>query len=82
MYLSIGPLFALPRTGTVAFEVGVKPFLGAGVSESLVLLLFSIVFFALAYFLAMNPGKLIDRIGKILTPALLLGIAILGLKTY
>lgn len=81
LYLSIGPLFALPRTGTVAFEVGVKPFLGAGVSESLVLLLFSIVFFALAYFLAMNPGKLIDRIGKILTPALLLGIAILGLKT-
>ena len=81
LYLSIGPLFALPRTGTVAFEVGGKPFLGAGVSESLVLLLFSIVFFALAYFLAMNPGKLIDRIGKILTPALLLGIAILGLKT-
>ena len=81
LYLSIGPLFALPRTGTVAFEVGVKPFLGEGTSESLVLLLFSIVFFALAYFLAMNPGKLIDRIGKILTPALLLGIAILGLKT-
>lgn len=81
LYLSIGPLFALPRTGTVAFEVGVKPFLGDGVSESLVLLLFSVVFFALAYYLAMTPGKLIDRIGKVLTPALLLGIAILGLKT-
>ena len=81
LYLSIGPLFALPRTGTVAFEVGVKPFLGEGTSESLVLLLFSIVFFALAYYLAMTPGKLIDRIGKILTPTLLLGIAILGFKT-
>lgn len=81
LYLSIGPLFALPRTGTVAFEVGVKPFLDSDFSESLALLLFSIVFFSLAYYLAMTPGKLIDRIGKILTPVLLLSIAILALKT-
>ena len=81
LYLSIGPLFALPRTGTVAFEVGVKPFLSEGVSDSLLLLVFSVAFFAFAYFLAMSPGKLINRIGKILTPTLLLAIAILAIKT-
>ena len=27
LYLAIGPLFAIPRTGNVSFEIGVKPFL-------------------------------------------------------
>lgn len=81
LYLSIGPLFALPRTGTVAFEVGIKPFLDDRFSETWSLLLFSMVFFALAYWLAMSPGKLIDRIGKVLTPVLLLGIGVLAFKT-
>lgn len=26
-YLTIGPLFAIPRTGAVSYEVGIKPFL-------------------------------------------------------
>jgi LIVCS family branched-chain amino acid:cation transporter len=26
LYLAIGPLFAMPRTGSVSFEIGVKPF--------------------------------------------------------
>ena len=28
LYLTIGPLFAIPRTATVAFEVGMHPFIG------------------------------------------------------
>ena len=82
LYLSIGPLFAMPRTGTVAFEVGIKPFLSeATAAQAWPLLLFSIAFFALSYWLAMSPGKLIDRIGKILTPALLISIGILAAKS-
>lgn len=27
LYLTIGPLFAIPRTATVAFEVGMNPFI-------------------------------------------------------
>ena len=79
LYLSIGPLFAIPRTATVSFEIGVVPFLGEP-SESQrtwALAVFSIVFFAVSYWLAMSPGKLIDRIGKVLTPFLLLCIAVL-----
>ena len=26
LYLSIGPMFATPRTGTVAYEIAIKPF--------------------------------------------------------
>ncbi|MBS4162579.1 branched-chain amino acid transporter, partial [Klebsiella pneumoniae] len=27
LYLAIGPFFAIPRSGSVSFEIGVKPFL-------------------------------------------------------
>lgn len=77
LYLSIGPLFAMPRTATVSFEIGVVPFLGEAVSKEVALAVFSVLFFAAAYWLAMSPGKLIDRIGRILTPVLLVSIAIL-----
>ena len=79
LYLSIGPLFAIPRTATVSFEIGVLPFLGniGGTSKSIALALTSIVFFAVSYWLAISPGKLVDRVGKVLTPMLLLCIAVL-----
>lgn len=79
LYLSIGPLFAIPRTATVSFEIGVVPFLG-DVGEStkaIALAATSVVFFAISYWLSISPGKLVDRIGKVLTPALLLCIAVL-----
>src|SRR5699024_1945194 len=30
LYLTIGPFFAGPRTGTVAFEIGIDPFIANG----------------------------------------------------
>ncbi|WP_304334676.1 branched-chain amino acid transport system II carrier protein [Conchiformibius steedae] len=85
LYLAIGPLFATPRTATVSFGIGVEPFLNlegldekaAANQKSSALAGFSLVFFALSYWLSVSPGKLVDRIGKILTPALLVSIAIL-----
>ena len=78
LYLTIGPLFALPRTATVSFEIGVVPFLSEAQRGSfLPLALFSLAFFALSYWLALSPGKLVSRIGKVLTPLLLASIAIL-----
>ncbi|TKI90671.1 branched-chain amino acid transporter, partial [Bacillus cereus] len=47
-YLAIGPFFAIPRTGAVSFEMGMKPFLSeAMVSEWYMLFLFTIVFFGI-----------------------------------
>lgn len=76
LYLSIGPLFAIPRTATVSYEIGVLPFADnpAQGTQTLLLFLTSAAFFAPAGLLALSPGKLVDRIGKILTPLLLLAI--------
>lgn len=82
MYLVIGPLFAIPRTGTVSYEIGVLPFLSETASNSqLPLLIFSVIFFTVTAWLAMNPTKLVDRIGKILTPALLIILGVLVVKS-
>lgn len=81
MYLVIGPLFAIPRTGTVSYEIGVLPFLSENAANSIwPLLIFSIVFFVLTTLLAMNPGKLVDVIGNILTPLLLIILAVIVIK--
>ena len=41
---------------------------------------FSAIFFTVVYFLSLNPSKLVDHIGKILTPILLGIIAIMATK--
>ncbi|USY50265.1 branched-chain amino acid transport system II carrier protein [Bacillus altitudinis] len=81
LYLSIGPFFAIPRTGTVSYEIGLAPFLSEGQAESWIpLFIFTLVFFTITYLLALNPSKLVDRIGKVLTPILLAVIAIIVFK--
>ena len=47
LYLTIGPFFALPRTGAVAYEIGIAPFTGSGPSAT-ALLVFSLIFFTIA----------------------------------
>lgn len=80
IFIIIGPAFAAPRAGLVAYEMGAKPFIdGAGQFE---LTLFSIVFFSVAMFFSLNQGKLIDNIGKWLTPALFLGLFILAVGVF
>ncbi|MGG3623188.1 branched-chain amino acid transport system II carrier protein [Bacillus gobiensis] len=76
LYLAIGPLFAMPRTGSVSFEIGVKPFVSEG-SSSIALLVFTIIFFSITCFFSLNPAKIVDIVGKILTPIKLTFIGIL-----
>ena len=77
-YLAIGPFFAIPRTGAVSFEMGMKPFLSeAMVSEWYMLFLFTIVFFGITWYLSLNPSKLVDWFGKFLTPLLVLIVAVI-----
>ncbi|QBP41785.1 branched-chain amino acid transport system II carrier protein [Paenisporosarcina antarctica] len=82
VYLVIGPLFAIPRTATVSFEIGVAPFLAEGILlEKWPLVIFSILFFTVTVLFALNPTKLVDRIGKILTPILITVIGLLTIKS-
>lgn len=74
--LTIGPFFAIPRTAAVSFDTGILAFVPAGYHE-LGLAVYSFLFFLLTYYLAVNPSKIIDNIGKILTPLLLICLAIL-----
>ncbi|HLR71041.1 MAG TPA: branched-chain amino acid transport system II carrier protein [Pseudogracilibacillus sp.] len=76
LYLTIGPFFAAPRTGTVAYEVGIAPFVAEG-SHQMGLLIFTIIFFAIALLFSLFPARLVDNIGKILAPALVVLLAIL-----
>ena len=78
VYLAIGPCLAIPRTSSTAFEMLV-PLLPKGVSVEVVRLAFSIAFFAVAYALAMRPGRLTRLLGRITGPALIaLIVAVVG----
>lgn len=72
LYLTIGPLFAIPRCATVSFTTGITPLLGADSPERLYLLLFLAVFFAFVLFFSLRPGKITVWIGKMLQQQFLL----------
>ena len=80
LYLSIGPMFATPRTGTVAYEIAIKPFT-EGLSMNMEPI-FLALFFGVSLWLSISPQKLVNRIGNILTPALLLVILLLIIKSF
>lgn len=83
LYLTIGPFFGIPRTGTVAYEIGITPFLPQAFNNNgLALLISTLLFFGLTFWLSLNPSKLVDRIGKILTPILILILIILTTKAF
>lgn len=74
VYLAIGPLFATPRTAVVSFEMAVAPF----TAHDYALPIYSLLYFAAVLFLTLNPGALVDRVGKFITPVLLAGLLVLG----
>ena len=71
LYLTIGPFFAAPRTGAVAFDIGIAPFIGED-SLRTAGLIFTLIFFGVTLWLSLNPKKIVDRVGKILSPALII----------
>ncbi|MFC3849951.1 branched-chain amino acid transport system II carrier protein [Corynebacterium hansenii] len=75
VYLSIGALYAIPRTANVAFETGVAGV--AGTSSAWALFAFTAAFFALSLWLSLRPGGIVDSLGRWLTPALLILIVAL-----
>lgn len=80
IYLAIGPFFGIPRGASVAYEMGVQPFLTS--SSSGMLLLFTVVFFVVVFLLSLNPSKIVDTIGQFLTPVLLIAILALCLAAF
>ncbi|MGY0616689.1 branched-chain amino acid transport system II carrier protein [Vibrio sp. FJH11] len=80
IFIIIGPAFAAPRTGLVAYEMAVKPFFIE--ASQAYLTIFSVIFFAIAMLFSWFQGRLIDLIGKVLTPVLFIGLIILALAVF
>lgn len=68
--LIIGPLVAMPRIITFSYEI-VRPFVGNHLS----LLLFSTIFSIITFIFTYKKNSLLDSIGKILSPLLLLSLS-------
>ena len=77
IYLSVGPGIAIPRNASLAFEMSVGQYFPNNPNIKLWLLVYTVVFFALALYLSLQPNKLVDRLGKALTPILLTLIVLL-----
>lgn len=77
LYLTIGPFFAIPRCATTSFTSGIQPMLGTGVSEQLLLLIYTVVFFGFVLFFSLRPANITVWIGKIINPLFLIFLGIL-----
>lgn len=70
--LCTGALIASPRTAATTYEMAIAP-----VTDRIGLFPFSIAFFAVVFLLTIRPTRIVDIIGKFLTPTLVLGIIVL-----
>ena len=79
LYLTIGPLFAIPRCATVSYTVGVQQLL-PGADQRVALALFSLLFFGAVLFFSLRPGELLTWIGKVLNPLFLCFLEVLVVR--
>ena len=75
MILCIGPCVAIPRTAASTYEMAIAPNIG-----SISSIVFSIIFFAIVLFLCIRESAVVDVVGAILTPLLLLGLIVIIIK--
>ena len=75
MMLCLGPILVVPRTAATTFEMSISPLLG-----NINPYLFSVIFFLIVFVLTIKPNKVMDIIGKVLTPLLLISLAVLIIK--
>ena len=68
-------MVAIPRTAATTFEMSVAPLI-SGVSP----VIFSVAFFIVVLLLSIRQSAVIDVVGKVLTPALLIGLLVLIIK--
>lgn len=81
LYLTIGPFFALPRLGTVSFEIGIKSFIDES-NIKFYLLIFTFIFYLIAFLLSLRPSKIMVWVGKILNPMFLILLSAIVIMTF
>ena len=78
--LTIGPQFAIPRTAATSFEMGITPIFET--TSSMSLFIFTLIYFIIVFYLSFNSSKMVDKVGSILTPLLLISITALIVKAF
>lgn len=76
----IGPLYMVPRMSAAAWAAIVQ-ITGSKTDSMLPVVAFSIVYYLVTYWFVVNPGKVIDKVGKILFPILLVVVAAVIIKS-
>jgi LIVCS family branched-chain amino acid:cation transporter len=75
LMLVVGPVFILPRVASAAHEMSILPFF----PQTPIALTLGI-FFALNAYVCLNRTAVVDRLGKVLSPALVIFIAAIAVK--
>lgn len=81
IHATIGPLFGTPRTASVSFTVGVAPFVPKA-DQQVALLVFSAVFFALAFAFSYHENDILSNVGKVLNPMFLALLFVMFLVAF
>ncbi|MGX6971569.1 branched-chain amino acid transport system II carrier protein [Vagococcus bubulae] len=81
LYLIIGPIFAMPRLATTSYEMSFAHFIPEDKS-TLPLFVFSVVFFLFVLLFSFKPSKILDYIGKYLTPLFLILLSCLIIVSF
>lgn len=83
LFLTLGPIYVIPRTTSVVYEISVFPIITDMVqSNNLFLFLFSFLFILMTVLLSLNPSKFVDRLGKVITPVFATLLIILVVKSF
>ncbi|SHF01195.1 branched-chain amino acid transport system II carrier protein [Clostridium fallax] len=75
LFLLIGPLLAIPRTAATTYEIAIKPNF-----TNFNLFIFVVIYFIINLFFVLKPSKVIETLGKYLTPILLIILVLLIVK--
>ena len=73
IFLSTGMLYAIPRTAAASYSMSFQATAG---DSHLWLFVYTLIYFGIAGYLCLNPRNVLDRIGGLLTPALLILLAV------
>lgn len=68
LFLTLGPIYVIPRTTSVVYEIAVFPLMAENANNAQFLFVFSVLFILLTVILSWNTTKFVDRLGKIITP--------------
>lgn len=76
----LGPLYVVPRMSAAAWDA-IRQLFGLNPNKMILPILFSIVYYAATYWFVSTSSKVVDRIGKILFPILIIIVIAVILKS-